>query len=64
MEKAKNKTPEYQLRASRKYDAANTKMYPMKLNIHKDADIIAKLDSVPSRQGYIKQLIRDDIKKK
>lgn len=28
-----------------------------------DADIIAKVDSVPSYSGYIKQLIRQDIER-
>ena len=32
-----------------------------RLNKQKDADIIAKLDNVPNKQGYIKQLIRQDI---
>ena len=46
-----------------KYDKANTKVYTIKLNIKTDADIIKKLESLESKQGYIKQLIRDDIAK-
>lgn len=45
-----------------KYDAANTKQYKLKLNLNTDADIIKRLDSVPNRQGYIKDCIRNDIK--
>ena len=47
-------------RAVRKYDAANTRQYHLKLNMKTDADIIAKLDQVESAQGYIKMLIRLD----
>lgn len=36
----------------------------IKLKLHKvnDADIIEKLKSVDNKQGYIKQLIREDAK--
>ena len=54
-------------RAISKYDAANTKHYGLKLNIGKDAEIIAKLEKVRKDpggiQGYIKSLIREDINK-
>lgn len=53
---------ESQKRATEKYDAANTVQLKMKLNKKTDADILAKLDEVPNKQGYIKQLIRDDLK--
>lgn len=33
----------------------------MKLNLVYDADVLEKLDSVPNKQGYIKELIRKDI---
>lgn len=44
-----------------KYDKVHCRTYGLKLNLATDADIIKKLSSVPSMQGYIKQLIRDDI---
>ena len=44
-----------------KYDAANTTGVYLKLNLKTDSDILEKLSSVPNRQGYIKQLIRQDI---
>lgn len=47
--------------AVRKYDAANTRQYHLKLNLKTDADIIARFDKVDSIQGYIKALVRDDI---
>lgn len=46
-----------------KYDAKATKQIRMKLNIKSDADILAKLDEVDNKQGYIKELIRKDIKR-
>lgn len=49
--------------AQERYDAKTAKKYGFKLNKRTDADIIAKLDSVPSKQGYIKALIRADIAK-
>lgn len=52
---------EAQIKASRKYDANNTVQFKMKLNIKTDSDILRKLDSVESKQGYIKNLIRADI---
>lgn len=47
-----------------KYDATNTTRIALKLNNKTDADIIARLDAVKSKQGYIKKLIRDDISRK
>lgn len=47
--------------AQAKYDKVNRRTYGFRLHNTLDADIIQKLASVPSMQGYIKQLIRDDI---
>ena len=46
-----------------RYDARTAKFYSLKLNKVTDADIIEKLASVKSVQGYIKELIRKDIEK-
>lgn len=54
---------EAEKRAKMKYDAANTLQFKMKLNKKTDADILAKLDEVGNKQGYIKALIRADINK-
>lgn len=54
---------EAQIRASEKYDRANTIRISLKLNRTTDAEILAKLDSVESKQGYIKALILADINK-
>lgn len=44
-----------------KYDAKTARRYSLKLHRELDKDIIQKLDSVDSIQGYIKRLIRTDI---
>lgn len=54
-----NKASERQKR----YDEKATRRYGLKLNLITDADIIEKLDTVESIQGYIKELIRKDIGK-
>ena len=46
----------------KRYDDKMTIRVGMKLNLKTDADIISKLDEVSSKQGYIKALIRKDIK--
>lgn len=46
---------------SMRYDANHARNYGLKLNRATDADLIAKLDSVSSVNGYIRQLIRADI---
>ena len=43
------------------YDRGHTRRFGLKLNTTYDADIIAKLESVKSIQGYIKALVRADI---
>lgn len=48
--------------AQKKYDAENTIQIKLKLNMKTDADIVAKLDNVWNKQGYIKELIRKDLK--
>ena len=47
--------------AQAKYDALHRRNYGLRLHNDIDKDIIDKLASVPSMQGYIKQLIREDI---
>ena len=58
-------TTEAQKRAQKKYDDANKgkwRMIHLKLNKDTDAEIIEKLDNVANIQGYIKELIKEDIK--
>ena len=56
------KWTEKQLKKIAEYDAQNTIQVKMKLNKKHDADIIDKLNKCDNKQGYIKQLIRDDMK--
>lgn len=50
-------------KAQTKWNSENTTRVNLKLNNRTDADIIEKLNSVPSKMGYIKTLIREDMKK-
>lgn len=52
---------EAQKRAREKYERANTVQFKMKLNRNTDADILAKLEAVGNKQGYVKDLIRADL---
>lgn len=45
-----------------KYDKVNTKRVYIKLNKNTDKDILDYLDSISNKQGYIKELIRKDMK--
>lgn len=57
------KSSDARIRANTKYNKNNTKQYPIRLNLNTDADIIDKLSSVDNIAGYIKELIREDMKK-
>lgn len=52
-----------QIKAVNKFNKEKTKCVNLRLNLKTDADILEKLDNVPSKMGYIKELIRNDIKK-
>ena len=56
-----HRTSEAKRRANAKYDATHTRQVVLKLNLSTDSDILEKLDQVSNRQGYIKELIRNDI---
>lgn len=47
----------------KQYDKENRVNYAFKLNKLVDADIIEWLEKIPSRQAYIKDLIRKDMNK-
>ena len=51
-----------QSRNSIKYDRENTKRVFIKLNKNTDKDILDYLDGITNKQGYIKSLIRKDMK--
>ena len=48
---------------SQAYNREHGKQIKLALNLKTDADIINRLQTVDNIQGYIKQLIREDMKK-
>lgn len=50
-----------EIKAINRYNKENTKIIPLRLNLKNDMDIVNKLEQVPSKMGYIKDLIRKDI---
>lgn len=50
------------VQAAIKYNKANVKQIKMNLNKTTDADIITHLEACGNIQGYIKDLIRKDLK--
>ena len=51
-------------KAQEKYKKESTTIINMRLHNERDSDIIDRLNNVASKQGYIKQLIREDIAKR
>lgn len=51
-----------QLTPQERYDMMNTVRVALKLNTKTDADILARLEEVGNKQGYIKELIRKDMR--
>lgn len=45
------------------YDKQHTVMVGFKFNTKTDKDILDRLAAVPNKQGYVKRLIRADMKK-
>ena len=62
IDRRKHYTPEQHRRANRKYEIANVQQMNFKFNKKTDADILEHLRKVPNMLGYIKELIRADIK--
>lgn len=60
----KKPIPNAHTRAVAKYNEQNIRQFVLKLNVKTDSDVIAVLDSIDgSKQGFIKQLIREYIEK-
>ena len=49
-------------KAANKYHKEHCRKYCLCLNKDTDADVIAMIDSQENKQGYLKRLIRQDIK--
>ena len=52
-----------EIQAVNRFNKEKTKCVLLRLNLSTDKDILEKLGSVPSKMGYIKELIRADIQK-
>lgn len=51
------------LRATKKYEKANIRQILLKFHKTHEAEIIEKIDSVPSKNNYIRQLILQDLER-
>jgi len=51
---------EAQKKARKRYDA-KTKQYVFRLRRGADADVIDRLDSVPEKTNYVRELVRRDV---
>lgn len=58
-----NKSSAAQIAASIRYNEKNTHRIALAFNKEHDADIIEHIEKQDNKQGYIKRLIRDDMKK-
>lgn len=54
---------EAKIKANNASNKRNTTTVLLRLNYNTDADILKKLGQVNSKMGYIKTLIREDLKK-
>ena len=57
-----NMVSEAKKKAQLRYDRKNTKQIILKLNTKSDADIIGKLEEVGNKQGYLKDLVRCNLR--
>lgn len=57
-----SKYTDAQKRASSKYEAEHIKKMTFKFNLEHDRDILERLEQVDNKNGYIKELIRKDIR--
>ena len=63
-EEMKKEAAERKAAYDKQYDKDNTTQVKFKLNNRTDEDILTFLNSLPNKQGYIKALIREDMKKR
>ena len=57
------KVSKAKLRATKKYEKANIRQILLKFHKTHEAEIIEKLDSVPSKNNYVRQLILKDLER-
>lgn len=56
------KSSEATIKRNIAYNAKHVKQFKMNLNKNTDADIIEHLETKENKQGYVKELIRKDMK--
>ena len=54
----------HELKAISKWKREKTKSFNLTLNVKKDMDIIEWLSKQPNKQGYLRELIRNDMRAK
>lgn len=54
---------EAQKRARNKWQAKAMRQIALRFNKENDADVLRKMDSVPNKTDYVRQLVREDIGK-
>lgn len=57
------KTSKAQVRAVNKYNKENTRTFCIRLNKNTDSEILAYLDQIENKTGYIKRLISEDMRR-
>ena len=57
------KASEAHLRATKKYEKANIRQFLLKFHKTHEAEIIEKLDSLDSKNNYVRQLILQDLER-
>ena len=61
LKQRRGKMPERKITAQERWLKANSVTLSIRLMLRTEQDIIARLDEVDSKAGYIKRLIREDI---
>lgn len=66
VKRKKNLSPQakkHRLEHNIEYQKENCKQFALKLNINTDSDIIEFMKNLDNKQGFIKELLRNEIKK-
>lgn len=64
IDKKTGKTYASTMKATSKWQKKHIRQVKVNFNLDTDSDVLAKLDSVPNRTEYLRDLIRADIAKK
>ncbi len=64
IDKKTGKTYASTMKATSEWQKKRIRQVKVNFNLDTDSDVLAKLDSVPNRTEYLRDLIRSDIAKK